>query len=76
MREIWLVMGNDVGGNTGTVVIAAFDNETDAAAWAVASPDRRHNNAFDHRWAGAPFEVEPVDVFESFDEAERAAVRN
>ena len=71
MKDIWLVYGDDVGGNTGSIVIAAFTKEDDANQWAQESPERALNNAFGlHK--GHAFEVEPQDLYESLEEARGA----
>ena len=68
MREIFLVLGFDVGGNSGNTVERAFERLEDAEAFALRSKNRKWNNAFGGSGRGHPFDVETIDLVASLDE--------
>ena len=75
MAQVWIVLGYDVGGNSGETIEGVFSSEAEALAWAENSPHRKWNNVFGEN-KGAPFDVEGFEVFETFADALRAECRD
>jgi hypothetical protein len=66
--NVWLVWGDDVGGNTGRIVLAVFNDEQAARDYALRSRWVQHNHAFDGG-AGPPFTVEAMTLHNGLESA-------